>query len=279
MAETIYMDDGEKSSDGVVKILEEDREFADEGYRVERARLRAVQCPCGKWYHALLDLGYKCPVCGVGEDKAVDSERVADFSQASGKWAIEKKLSSNYYSSLKNKEIYPQLEKLGAVYGTSACIAFQGYMSLLIEQYPALSAWISSIQAAAPLRYGVPFTIVEDDIGMARLIDAYVKQARHDGVQARFKIDEVKKESSKLAGLRANKGVGDAIGIKAFIKFGNITNMANATRFDLESVFHSKTDMMWEFFHGDGKQEMLDLIEERRKKKEERDAWKANRNT
>jgi len=271
MVETVFMDQGEKSSDGVVKLLEEDKVFAAEGYKVERVQLRAVQCPCGKWYHAVLDLGYRCPVCGTGEDKAVDRVRVADFAQANGKWAIEKKLAGNLYSSLVNKELYPQMEKIGAVYGTGGCVAFQGYMSLLIEQHPAQAAWISSIQASAPLLYGVPFTVVEDDLGMARLIHAYVQQSRHDSAIARFKVNELKKESAKLAAICSVKGIGEGLGIKGLQYYGSLQKMANSSVFELEPIFHSKAQAVHELFHGDAKQEVLDLAGERRKRKEEKE--------
>jgi hypothetical protein len=103
MDNIIYMDFGEKSSDGVVNLLEEHEDFAKEGYKVEKAVLRAVRCHCGKWYHSLLE---KCPQCGTPAEDDMDRMRVADFTNGPGKWALEKKLQTNLFSSLANKEIY-----------------------------------------------------------------------------------------------------------------------------------------------------------------------------
>lgn len=271
MDNIIYMDNGEKSSDGVVKYLETYEDFAREGYIVERTELRALKCPCGKWYHSLAD---GCPVCGTGNDKAVEKMRVADFSDKQGKWAIEKKLDTNLWSSLVNREIYEQGEKMGAVYGNGGCIAMQGFMSILVENHPDKANWIWSIVAKAPVLWGVGFAVVEDDLGMARLIHSYIQQSRHDEIERRFKVDSVRNESERLASVRAVKGIGDAIGIKALSHFGSIQAIANADKILLEPVFHSKSQAIYDHYHGDAKQEMLDLAEERRKRKEEKDRAK-----
>ena len=267
MDNIIYMDFGEKSSDNVVKILEENEDFLKEGYRVEKIVLRAIRCHCGKWYHSLSGA---CPQCKTPADDSMDKVRVADFSDVQGKWAIEKKLQTNLFSSLANKEIYEQGEKMGAVYGNGGCIVFQGFMSLLIEAHPQLANWISSIQAVAPMRWGIGFTVVEDDMGMAHLIDAYVKQSRHDGNITRFKVDETKRKSRKLGALENAEGVGDALGIKAFKAFPNLKAIANARMEELDPVFHSKARNVYELFNDDAWSEAAEIADEMEKRKEEK---------
>lgn len=272
MTNIILMDRGEKSSDGVVEMLETHPDFVKEGYTVERVELRAACCPCGKWYHVFDLPGHdnQCPTCKTPLDSSMERVRVADFSDMAGTWALEKKLDNNLYSSLVNKEIYEQCEKMGVTYGDSGAVVLQGFMSLLVEKHPAQANWLWSIPAVCHRRYGIGFVVVEDDLGMAHMIDAYVKQARHEGTPTRFKVDQVKKKSRKMAALEAAEGVGDVIAIKAFNVFKNLKNIANASMLQLQEVFHKKTMNVYQLFNDNALDEIKEIEEELKARKEAR---------
>ena len=109
------------------------------------------------------------PVCCEGEPYT--SYRVADIVGANYNWAIERKRGQNLASSLYQNELYDQLEKLRAFFGSNFAVVFEGSFEELILD-PDNASRIGQILSipATVMQYGGTFIQVNDITTLIRML-------------------------------------------------------------------------------------------------------------
>jgi len=105
------------------------------------------------------------------EGEPYTSYRVADIVGANYNWAIERKQGQNLASSLYENELYDQLEKLKAFFGSNWALVFEGSFEDLILD-PDNSSRIGQILSipATVMQYGGSFIQVNDITTLIRML-------------------------------------------------------------------------------------------------------------
>jgi ERCC4-type nuclease len=145
-------------------------ELRDAGLSVRQEQLRCYKClNCGRWFP---NTRGKCPNCDTVPIKGeTPEERIADITNEKGTFAIERKTERDFWNSLVSKRLYTQMEKMAEAYGSSACVAVEGYLEGIALDHPQHAKWIYSIRAEAQWVYGVHLNDVGDVDGMIKLIE------------------------------------------------------------------------------------------------------------
>jgi len=120
--------------------------------------------------------------------------RVADIIGANYNWAIERKLGQNLVSSLRDNELYDQLERLKSFFGSNWALVFEGSFEALILD-PDNSSRIGQILSipATVMQYGGTFIQVNDVTTLIRMLKYFDQKCGNEPkVRLRYhSVDEL----------------------------------------------------------------------------------------
>jgi len=165
------------------------------------------------------------PVCCAGEPYT--SYRVADIVGANYNWAIERKRGQNLVSSLYENELYDQMEKLKAFFGSNWALVFEGSFEELILD-PDNQSRIGQILSipATVMQYGGTFIQVNHVTTLIRMLK-YFDQKCGKEPKIRLTYHSIDENLPKFMRLLIGGVKGINIGLARNIntKYSNITDL------------------------------------------------------
>lgn len=154
--------------------------------------------------------------------------RVADIIGANYNWAIERKMGQNLASSLQDNELYDQMEKLKAFFGSNWALVFEGSFEELIlnPDNKSRTGQILSIPATV-MQYGGSFIQVNHITTLIRMLK-YFDQKCGKEPKIRLTYHSIDEDLPKFQRLLIGgvKGINRTLAKNIYSQYSNAFSLA-----------------------------------------------------
>lgn len=103
----------------------------------------------------------KPPVCEECECHRFKREQAGDFTNENGTFLVERKSESDFWSSMVNKGLYVQMQKMSKFFKGVKVVMLEGFLSNVVLQHPKKKNWIESMPSTIA-QYGIHFWQCDD---------------------------------------------------------------------------------------------------------------------